>query len=301
MKHAYLILALALLQTSLPAQRLITVSNTIDNQNRYVFSCTNRDYCPYVVKLDFPTLTNAQTDHPVPYEVEVKPGTTKLVTVSPVDKTKDIKLNYKSSNRKGCINPVVNLNFTYLLPIMPGTETQAYRVVNAKGTNNPGAQDTGYSVRLRAKPGDTIYAARRGVVTYVDVSNSENDAGSSTTTSWNYIEIYHADCSFATYGIVQKDGAFVKPGQSVEAGTPIGLVGGDRYGRGAEVRFAVSYYPGVPNTDIPLIFWTKEGGKGPLRHGANYTSEFPKAILTQELPKKGPAKKPAAAAHKSHG
>lgn len=295
MKNLCLLLLSALAQLSSPAQRLLTVNYTTDNQNRYIFSCTNKDYCPYVVELDFPTLTNARADHPLPYVVEVKPGTAKLITVSPVDKTKDIKLNFKTSNRKGVLNPVVKLNFVYLLPITPGLETQAYRVVNAKGTNTPGAQDTGYSVRLRAKPGDTIYAARRGVVTAVEVSSSENDAGATATSGWNYIEIYHADNSFAQYGVVQKDGAFVKPGQTVEAGTPIGLVGGDRYGRGAEVRFSVSWYPGVGNTNIPLVFWTKDHGKGSLRHGAFYTSEFPKAILNQELPKgKTPAKKHAA-------
>lgn len=299
MKSICLFLLFALLQTVAPAQKILTVSYALDNQNRYIFSCTNKDYCPYVVQLDFPTLTNAQADHPLPYVVEVKPGTAKLITVSPIDKTKDIKLNFKTSNRKGVLSPVVNLHFVYLLPITPGIETQAYRVVNTKGSATPGAQDTGYAVRLRAKPGDTIYAARRGVVTAVDVSSTENDAGTGATNGWNYIEIYHADNSFAQYGVVQKDGAFVQPGQTVEAGTPIGLVGGDRYGRGAEVRFSVSYYPGVPNTNIPLVFWTKDNGKGPLRHGANYISEFPRAILNQEGPKgKTPAKKPAAA-HKA--
>ena len=298
MKSLCLVLLTTLAYLSTPAQRLLTVTYTTDNQNRYIFTCTNKDYCPYVVQVDFPTLTNAQPDHPVPYTTEVKPGTVTLITVSPIDKTKDIKLNFKTSNRKGVLNPLVNLNFVYLLPITPGIETQAYRVTNAKGSATQGAQDTGYSVRLRAKPGDTIYAARRGVVTAVDVSSSENDAGANSTNGWNYIEIYHADHSFAQYGIIQKDGAFVHPGQTVEAGTPIGLVGGDRYGRGAEVRFSVSYYPGVPNTNIPLLFWTKDNGKGPLRHGANYTSEFPKAILNQEMPRgpkgKTPAKKPAA-------
>lgn len=298
MKSIGLFLLFALQQTVAPAQKMLTVSYTLDNQNRYIFSCINRDYCPYVVELDFPTLTNAQADHSLPYEVEVKPGTTKLVTITPIDKTKDIKLNYKSSNRKGCLHPIVNLNFVYLLPITPGLETQAYRVANAKGGNHPAVQDTGYSIRLRAKTGDTIYAARRGVVTYVETGSAENDAGATATSGWNYIEIYHADCSFAQYGVVQKDGAFVHPGQTVEAGTPIGLVGGDRYGRGAEVRFSVSYYPGVGNTNIPLVFWTRGNGKGALRHGANYTSEFPKTILNQELPKsKPPAKKPAAHKH----
>jgi murein DD-endopeptidase MepM/ murein hydrolase activator NlpD len=295
MKSICVFLLIVSLQTVAPAQRLLTVTYTTDNQNRYIFTCTDKDYCPYVVQVDFPTLTNAQADHPLPYTTEVKPGTVKLITVSPIDKTKETKLNFKTTNRKGVLNPVVNLHFVYLLPITPGIETQAYRVLNAKGSATPGAQDTGYAIRLRAKPGDTIYAARRGVVTAVEVGSSENDAGATATSGWNYIEIFHADNSFAQYGVIQKDGALVQPGQTVEAGAPIGLVGGDRYGRGAEVRFSVSYYPGVPNTDIPLIFWTKDNGKGALRHGANYSSEFPKVLLNQELPKgHAPAKKPAA-------
>src|SRR6185312_1709375 len=132
---------------------------------------------------------------------------------------------------------------------------------------------------------------RRGVVTVVAVSNTENDAGANTTDSWNHVEIAQADCSFAEYGVLKKDGAFVKPGQVVEAGTPIGLVGGDRYGRGSDVRFSVSYYPGTPGTGIPLQFWTKGNGKGPLKHGATYTSEFPRNILLQEKTKPA-AKKP---------
>ena len=302
MRNACLILTLLLVQSGLNAQKAVDVSYTLDNQGRYIFSANNKAFCTYVLHLDFTTLDNLSCDHSLPYEAEVKPGMNKLLTLTPVDKTKDGRLNYRNSFRKGCLHPVVNLNFTYLLPTSPGLETQAYRVVNARGAGStPGGQDSGYAVRLRAKPGDTIYAARRGVVSAVDVSNSENDAGASTTTNWNFIEIFHADCSFAQYGIVKKDGAFVKPGQVVEAGTPIGLVGGDQYGRGAEIRFSVSYYPGVPNTDIPLQFWTKGNGKGQLKHGGYYTSEFTKALLTAESAKKpaakGPAKKPKPAGH----
>lgn len=303
-----LLLAQNALRAQRVAQRMIEISYALDTKGRYVFSCTNHDFCTYVLYLDFPTLNNAQSDHPLPYEAEVRPGLNKLLTISTVDPTKDIKFNYKNSSRKGCMHPVVNANFTYLLPIRPGLETQAYRIVNthngstggtgagsgatgaagaATGAGTAGAMgaaspDSGYAVRLRASIGDTIYAARRGVVTLVDVSNTENDAGANTTDSWNHIEIAQPDCSFAEYGVLKKDGAFVKPGQVVEAGMPIGLVGGDRYGRGSDVRFSVSYHPGAPGTEIPLQFWTKGNGKGPLKHGATYTSEFPKNILMQE-------------------
>jgi hypothetical protein len=297
MKQAFLILSIAFLWTASNAQRIVDVSYSVDNQGRYIFICNNKDYCTYVIHVDFTTLVNAKADHALPYEAEVKPGINKLLIVSPLNKTDDTKVNFKSSYRKGCLSPIVNAGFVYLLPIAPGLETQAYIIPNAKGAGSvPGGQDSGYAVRLRAKMGDTIYAARRGIVTAVDVSNTENDAGASTTSNWNYVEIAQADCSFAQYGVLKKDGAFVKPGQTVEAGTPIGLVGGDRYGRGSDVRFSVSYYPGVNNTQIPLLFWTKGNSNGgPLRQGATYLSEFPKALLTQELPKK-----PKPAPHQKH-
>jgi murein DD-endopeptidase MepM/ murein hydrolase activator NlpD len=271
------------------AQRVIDVAYGVDNQGRYIFTANNKAFCTYVLRIDVPTMDNLRADHPLPYDIELKSGgPVKILTLSPVDKGKDTKINYKSSNRKGLLNPVVNANFTYLLPTGPGIETQAYRIPN-KGS----APDSGYAVRLRAKSGDTIYAARRGVVSAMDAGNTENDAGASTTTSWNYVEVFHADGSFAEYGVLKKDGALVKPGQTVEAGAPIGIVGGDQYGRGAEIRFSVTYYPGMPNTAIPLQFWTRGNGKGQLKQGAFYTSEFTKALLTAETAKK-PVKKPAA-------
>jgi len=282
---------LLFLHTAVWAQRLIEVNYALDTKGRYVFTCTNHDFCTYVLYLDFPTLTNAKSDHALPYEAEVRPGVNQLLAISSVDPSKDIKFNFKTSSRKGCLHPVINPNFTYLLPIAPGQETQAYRIVNTRNVPTGAGHDSGYAVRLRASIGDTIYAARRGVVTVVAVGNTENDAGANTTDSWNHIEISHADCSFAEYGVLKKDGAFVRPGQIVEAGTPIGLVGGDRYGRGSDVRFSVSYYPGIVGTEIPLQFWTKGNGKGPLKHGATYTSEFPRSLLTQEKPKPA-AKKP---------
>lgn len=296
MRYTYLLLFL-LAQPGVHAQKPVDVSYTLDNQGRYTLTANNKAYCTYILHLDFTTLNNLNSDHTLPYEAEVKPGMNKLLVLTPLDKRNDTKLNYKSSYRKGCLNPVVNPNFTYLLPTAPGLETQAYRIPNTKNAGStPGGQDSGYSVRLRAKQGDTIYAARRGIVSAVDVSNSENDAGATTTTNWNYVEIFHGDCSFGEYGILKKDGALVKPGQVVEAGAPIGIVGGDQYGRGSEIRFSVSYYPGVPNTQIPLQFWTKGNGKGPLKHGTFYTSEFPKAIRTAETGKP-PAKKTKPAPH----
>jgi murein DD-endopeptidase MepM/ murein hydrolase activator NlpD len=149
------------------------------------------------------------------------------------------------------------------------------------------------------KAGDTIYAARKGIVNEISDQSGTNDAGQSSIGAENFIEVTQPDCSFARYGILKKNGAFVKPGQAVKAGQPIGLVGGDVYGRGSDLKFSVYYYQeengtlnqaNVPHYIIPQI-WTKNNGKGRLRHGAVYISEFPAAVLNQETSTATPKKK----------
>lgn len=298
MKRMFLsLLFVLLIAPILFAQKIIEVTYTTDNTGNYHFFCNNRAYCTYVLRVEFTTFQNVKCDKTLPYEAEVKPGFQPLFTLTPVNKAEDTKINFRSSNRKGCMQPIVNADFTYLLPSGPGMETQAFRINSTRSTG----QDSVYTIRLKMKNDDTIYAARRGVVTAVDVSNTENDAGATTTGSWNFVEIVHADCSFGQYGVLKKDGALVKPGQVVEAGTPIGIVGGDKFGRGSDIRFNVVYPGPQGNVQIAPLFWTKGNGKGALKQGGNYTGEFPKNLLVQELPKKAaPAKKPAAATKKKN-
>jgi len=272
---------------SLFAQKIVEVSYTTDQQGNYRFTCNNKAFCTYVLRVELPTMKNLRSDHALPFEAEVRPGFNQLFVLSPINKAEDTQVGFRASNRKGCMQPVVNPNFVYVLPIGPGMQTQAFRINAVHSTG----QDSAYTVRLKMNVDDTIFAARRGIVTAVDVSNTENDAGATTTGSWNYVEIVHADCSFGQYGVFKKDGAFVRPGQQVEAGTPLGLVGGDKFGRGSDVRFSVVYPGQQGNTQIAPVFWTKGNGKGQLRQGASYTAEFPKAILTQESTKKATATK----------
>ena len=280
------------------SQRVVEVSAAQDSKGNYIFSCFNHAFCPYVLRVEFTTLENGSADHVLPFEEEVKPGYTKLFTIT-ADKGKDVQLKYRNSSRKGCMNPSVKTDFVYLLPIAPGKEAQAFVVGNAGGNVGTGGgkplsgagRDSGYAIRLKMKQGDTIFAARRGVVTSIDASNTENDAGATTTDSWNYVEVFQGDCSFGQYGVFLKNGIFVKPGQTVEAGTPLGLVGGDRYGRGSDARFSVGYFDGTRTVTIPLIFWTKKNGKGSLKHGGTYISEYPADIVRQEVKSAAPGKK----------
>lgn len=307
--------ALSLLASlSLSAQRPIDVTYVQDAQGNTVFSCNNKAFCNYVLQFNFTSLANARPDHTMPYQGVVKPGLTRLFKLSKENANTAMQFKYSINFFKGCLNPSVDTGFTYLLPIAPGKEAQAYELRNAprSAANDPPIK-TFYAIRLRMKPGDTLYAARRGTVVEVDVSSDANDQGAASSGDEDYVEIIHKDCSFGHYGVLKKDGAFVKPGQVVEAGQPIGIIGGDHYGRGSEARFNVYYNesPDMPQTGearvgevgriyIPLKFWTKKNGKGMLKHGGTYTGEFPEAILTQEIVRPKPASKKSKSPAKSH-
>lgn len=312
MKNIFLLLFILFsCSAGLFSQRLIELNYEDDQRGNYNFYCRNNAFCDYILEVSFTKLENIRSDRALPFRGIVKPGMNKLFKLSKENASAAFQFKYSMDFAKGCINPKVDTGITFLLPISVGKETQVYVMENSrqtKATENavggnaqqifPGSKNW-YLIRMRMKPGDTIFSARRGMVTEVDDRSNLNDSTGSSIGSENYVEIVHGDCSFAKYGILKKGGALVKPGQFVEAGTPIGLVGGDKYGRGSEIRFSVHYNvepddgSGGSNANIywayvPLKFWTKNNGKISLRHGANYVSEFPTAILQQEI------KKPAA-------
>jgi Peptidase family M23 len=290
------------------SQRLIEVKYEQDPKGGYVFSCVNNSFCNYILELGFTTFNNLKCDQPLPFHAEVKPGYNKLFTISAINPQSPVQFKYGSQYQKGCMHPSVNKDFIYLLPISPGKRAQVYEMSpdKLKDSASQAAVPTNkspdkladslswYVLRLKMKPGDTIYSARKGIVNELRDQNGANDAGQTSIGTENFIEIVHADCSFARYGILKKNSAFVKPGQLVKAGQPIGLVGGDAYGRGSDLRFSVYYYQeengSLNQTSIPHYIitpvWTKNNGTSRLKHGAVYISEFPAAVLNQEVPVK---------------
>lgn len=279
------------------SQRIVEVKYQQDSRGIASFTAFNHAYCNYILEVHFTTFDNVKSDQPLPYRAEIKPGLNKLFSISAVNPNVPIKFNYASSYNKGCILPNVDTGFIYLLPISAGKEAQAYVLGAEKPADQSAPQNNWYVIRVRMKPGDTIYASRRGVVTEVEDNDATNDAGLPSAGHENYIEVVHADCSFGHYGILKKASSLVKPGQLVRPGQPIGLVGGDKFGRGSEARFSVYYNQEVNVSQngeniwkmvmiyVPIPFWTKNNGRTMLKNGAEYVSEYPLTILNRELPR----------------
>ncbi|HEX4851737.1 MAG TPA: M23 family metallopeptidase [Puia sp.] len=303
MKYSFVLVVFVIFSSPSFSQKILEINYDQDAQGNTTFYCNNSGYCDFILQIEFTSLNNATADRPLPYREEIKPGKTRLFKLSKQVVENPMGFRFKTTYVKGCMMPKINPDFIYLLPIAPGKEAQAYEMVNlneqkkASATPMVNGQELipnpkdWYVIRLRMKPGDTIYSARRGVVTEVQVNSNLNDSGVASAGHENYLEIVHEDCSFGHYGVFKRNSAFVKPGQTVEAGQPIGLVGGDRFGRGSEARFSVFYniqttdsqnVKGVFSAYVPLKFWTRNNGASKLRHGASYVCEDPPQIINQE-------------------
>ena len=284
----------------LSAQQVVEVKYEADDKGNYKFSFENHGYCDYIVEVNFTELQNVKTSFRLPFVGEARPGTTTIFTLTRQNATAPSNFRFNYRYIKGRIKPKIDLSYSYLLPVAPGKEIQSYEMEYfLKRYNNDPAPQDWYAISIRMKPGDTVYASRRGIVTEVKDDANLRESGYTMASADNYIEVYHEDCSFARYQVLKDKNIFVKAGQIIEAGDPIGIVGGEKYANGTHLRFCVYYtidkdaFADYEQTGrkghlayVPLQFWTKGTGKLKLVNDSKYVSEHPTVLITQEMNKK---------------
>jgi hypothetical protein len=295
MKKLIFAVIIMLFHSSAFSQSTIEVKYDTDAKGNYNFYCINNDFCKYVLTLDFPGSINIKTYVLLPCKVVVNPGRTSILTVQPDNPGIPLSLRYTYSAQKGCINPKVNPDFVYLMPVGKEKAAEVFELDLLKINDNSPKPKDWYVLGFRMKYLDTIYAARRGVVSGMSDVAKLKLTGYNYSSDENFIEIFHDDCTFGKYEVFSK--IFVTPGQKVEAGDPIGLAGGEKYSSGPHVRFGVFYNcqqeKGNNNSldqkviwaYVPLVFCTTEAPKTKLIKGKSYTADYPYAVITQEMTK----------------
>ena len=105
-----------------------------------------------------------------------------------------------------------------------------------------------YAVDFPAAEGTPIVAARAGRVWLTYEDSSEGCADESCAHLGNYVIIDHGDGTLGRYWHLQYMGALVEPGEAVERGQIIGLVGNTGWSDGAHLHFEVSdlFYQSLP-------------------------------------------------------
>lgn len=282
------------------AQSPIEVFYEKDNSGVYSFSCRNTGFCPYTVTIAFTQLIGLRSSVSLPYQTDVSPGQQLLFRLQP-QPNQVTSFQYTVKFIKGCRRPKVDTAVVYLLPASPGKQVSATQLAYL-GKQVAGQEEPKdwYSLAIKMSTGDTVFAARRGMVSAVRSDAEPMGSHLGFNRDDNMVEINHADCSFATYTVFRPKSIFVRQGQFVEAGTPLGIVGGENYDYGPHVRFAVHYNfeaPVIKNgqpTDerqywayVPVRFWLKDEQKASrLEPRKPYLSEHPESVIEQEMSKR---------------
>jgi hypothetical protein len=142
-------------------------------------------------------------------------------------------------------------SYVYWLPY-----TQGKKFFLAQAANSHMIHKNELSLDFKMKKGSEICAAREGVVIEVKKDSDKGGLKDEYLAQGNHIIIRHNDGSIAQYWHLDKDGAFVNLGDTIQKGQLIGLSGNTGYTAFPHLHFQVKDKTGK---QILTRFLTRKG------------------------------------------
>lgn len=259
------------------------------------FTANNQSVARQTIILGLNGGRYARADSGLPVMKVLQPGTNRLLTLTDVKQSPGYGYTWVS----GCINTKPKA-VTYLLPVASGKITRLDTLFNiSEKYLGEAAPENWSSYTLSATPGDTVFAARRGVV--IDVEEDQEPSvneGVSYSRTINYVVLEHEDCTRSRYELFAENNIFPIRGDHIEAGEPLGIVAdGSNYVNGSHLRFFI-YYPEITGQLLRELRKSKKtlyqnvyltpafhGVEG-IEAGTSYLSEHPQSIIFQEMNKR---------------
>jgi murein DD-endopeptidase MepM/ murein hydrolase activator NlpD len=139
---------------------------------------------------------------------------------------------------------------------LPYAENKRFLLIQA--SNSKMSHRDELSLDFKMKKGSKICAAREGVVIEARGDSDKGGLKEENLHDGNYIIIRHPDGSIAKYWHLEKDGVFVKVGDTVQKGQPIGASGNTGYTAFPHLHFQINDKTG---RQILTRFYTRRGIK----------------------------------------
>jgi murein DD-endopeptidase MepM/ murein hydrolase activator NlpD len=145
---------------------------------------------------------------------------------------KSLKLNAKLGNPS---EVKIVKEFKYALPFKANKTYKILQHHNGKLSHN--SDYSRYAIDFKMNIGDTICAARDGIVVGVVSQNNVSGKNKKYRDFANYITLYHNDDTFTQYVHLSYNGVFVKLGDTVKQKDPIGLLGNTGFSTTPHLHF----------------------------------------------------------------
>ncbi len=170
-----------------------------------------------------------------------------------------LKISYFLGH-KSLIKP--NLDYLYRFPFKKGKKYEVSQSFNGRTSHR--SERSKYAIDFQLNVGETIYAARDGLVIKV-IDWFTKQGGKELINAANRILILHEDGTIASYVHLNYKGSFVKEGQQVIEGQKIGISGLTGFTNGPHLHFVVR-----KENDIAIPIYFKGYNKIILRKGKRY-------------------------------
>ncbi len=265
-----------------------------ETKNEYTFQYKNPNYCDYAVRVEFTSLQGGSCSCVLPYLNSVSSGNGSLFTIKPTQANQGVSFQFGYKTLKGRLLNKPPKPFIYLFPFSKKEAHRANQTQNIVEVLGGKKVTNFYGMSFQMQKGDTVFAARRGVVSEIKNEFATHSEEVWFSTNTNFVEIFHQDGTFGRYNRFKMGTIMVKLGQLVEAGQPLGTVADDTFEGNTLAQFTVYYLDKVKAFTeahsfsylVPTFYTTTHPAGVVLQQGAFYTSDFPESIVTQEMSKR---------------
>lgn len=277
----------------------VLITSEINKDQSIDFFYEKNDFGSFFLNLTFSQLENAA---PTSYKGSLNASRGKFFSIRPLNSNSSISFSYRYTWIRGILNPKIDTDFVYLLPVAKGKTVMALHHLNINTKYFGSVEPKNWkSFQFDVEPGDTAFSARKGLVVEVkDGINPDSSVSVSYNSKSNSILIEHEDGTLASYYVLKKGSLMVKPGQVVHPHTPLALAGTYDVESNSQIRFYVyclveenleksekssfatkkNYY-----AFVNPLFYTSEGNVC-LEARQDYTSDFKEEHILKELSKR---------------
>ena len=246
----------------------------------------------YAVLISFSEIKNVQHGIPKTLTKTITPGTVTLLKLKKnVTNNRSISLRYNYSYIKGCIHSKVDKDIVYLIPTPEGIGVKLKLIKKIVSSSESELPENWHIYGFEMRKGDTVFAARRGVISKIQKTNSAEQGNSIYHANRNEVEIMQPDCTFANYKYLDK--TLITEGESVLAGQPIGIIRMNNVTKSSILIFSVNHHDikakgnklASENKTIPLLFDIDGEGQKLIENNF-YESTHSLKTITQEMKKR---------------
>lgn len=204
-------------------QREIEILSKREDSNNVTFYIDHLISHTYSVIIYFTSLENCVAPSWQYFSIN---NAGKIMTLFATDKDKGIYYKYKYFYADGDINAKHEPNIIYRLPYSNGVNRKSSPLTYINVGKDEKPNDY-YSIYFQMEKGDTVFAARKGVVVKIvdDIKPMDNIGYVSYKSERNAITIEHKDGTTADYSVLESNSIMVKEGDTVYPNTPIALAG----------------------------------------------------------------------------